>query len=255
MTLTGKVLVGMLFCVPFYKVNKYCLLDRGVNWLKFLFVRCGFFFFWFGSNEGAIFCVLNLRERTTTTDFCNFLKHVSLCSGRNLEPLGVFHLTIWRLTVGRAPVGTVFFSAAKDKQMAVWKLFTVRLNMQCSCGSGKGDAKLDFCQRGGLKYSWCSARRNLTFWILQILGRENLVFSQCCNRLLLFFFNSIYYSVNCSVSFLGTNRAEVVACSHLEVGDCKYLHRKLFMRLGYYSLTSGKRWRAAERSRHAVTSV
>lgn len=70
-----------------------------------------------------------------------------------------------------------------------------------------------------------------------------------------FFFNWNYYSLNYSISFPGTNRAQIVASSHLEVGECKYLDRKLFVHLDYYSLTSGKEWRAAERSRHAVTSV
>lgn len=80
-----------------------------------------------------IFCVLNLRERTTTTNFCSFLNHVILCSGRNLEPLRVFHLTILRLTVGKAPIGNGWSSTAKDKQISVWKLLS---NWLCSVNVG-----------------------------------------------------------------------------------------------------------------------
>lgn len=136
----------MLFCTPFRKVNKYCLLDRGVSWLKFLFVLCFWFwfFFKFGSNEGVIFCVLNLRERTTTTNFCNFLNHVSLCSGYNLEPLGVFHLMILRLTVGKAPIGSVWSSTAKDKQISVWERFVVKLTMYVNAGLAKMTLNLIF---------------------------------------------------------------------------------------------------------------
>lgn len=51
-----------------------------------------------------VFCAL--RERTAITDLCDFLKRVSLCSERSLEPLGVLQLTVWRLTVGKAPIGS-----------------------------------------------------------------------------------------------------------------------------------------------------
>lgn len=43
-----------------------------------------------------------------------------------------------------------------------------------------------------------------------------------------FFLNWIYYSVNYSVSFLGSNRAQVVPSGHLEVRECKYLDRILY---------------------------
>lgn len=44
---------------------------------------------------------------------------------------------------------------------------------------------------------------------------------------LFYFFFKLNLLVNYSVSFLGTNRAQVIPSGHLEVRECKYLDRKL----------------------------
>lgn len=63
-------------------------------------------FFKFDSNKGVIFCVKLKGKKQQPQTFVVFLI-MSVCSGRCLEALGVFHLTILRLTVGKAPVRSV----------------------------------------------------------------------------------------------------------------------------------------------------